>query len=238
MVTMRRTALAIGLLLLVAAVATASPAVAQPTTSAPADVAGDFNHDGFADLAVGVPGENGVAGAVNVLYGAGGGLGGTGAQVFFQVGGTPEAGDRFGSALAAGDFDGDGFTDLAAGASGEDFGGAFDTGAVSVLYGSPSGLTVAGGQLFTQLGSRAEDQDNFGWALAAGDFSHDGFADLAAAAPTEDVGTVRQAGAVSVLPGTAGGLTASGGRSFTQDSPGVPGTAETFDLFGGLEIVF
>jgi hypothetical protein len=41
-----------------------------------------------------------------------------------------------------------------------------------------------------------------------------------------------------VLPGSAGGLTRTGGRLFTQNSPGVPGTAETFDLFGGLEIVF
>ena len=53
------------------------------------------------------------------------------------------------------------------------------------------------------------------------------------AAPTEDVGTVAQAGAVSVLQGAGGGLTTAGGRLFTQNSPGVPGTAETFDLFGG-----
>jgi hypothetical protein len=83
-----------------------------------------------------------------------------------------------------------------------------------------------------------EAGDEFGEQLASGDFNHDGFAELAAAAPTEDVGTVQQAGAVSVLPGSAGGLTASGGRLFTQNSPGVPGTAETFDLFGGLEIAF
>jgi FG-GAP repeat len=128
MVTMRRTVLVASLLLLVAAATTASPAMAQPTASAPSDVAADFNHDGFADLAVGVPGENGIAGAVNVLYGAGAGLSGTGAQAFFQVGGTPEAGDRFGSALAAGDFNGDEFADLAAGASGENVGGAADAG--------------------------------------------------------------------------------------------------------------
>jgi hypothetical protein len=83
-----------------------------------------------------------------------------------------------------------------------------------------------------------EAGDEFGEQLASGDLNHDGFAELAAAAPTEDVGTVQQAGAVSVLPGSAGGLTASGGRLFTQNSPGVPGTAETFDEFGGLEIAF
>jgi hypothetical protein len=73
---------------------------------------------------------------------------------------------------------------------------------------------------------------------AAADFNHDGFAELAAAAPMEDVGTVSNAGALSLLPGSGAGLTSTGGRLFTQASPGIPGTPETFDLFGGLEVVF
>jgi|SRR5215207_2462296 len=193
---------------------------------------GDFDNDGFADLAVGVPGEGvgaaGAAGAVNVLYGSAGGLTGTGSQLFTQVGGAVEAGDFFGAALAVGDFDNDGFADLAVGAPFEVVGSRFEAGAVSVLYGTSGGLSTAGGQLFTQVGSGPEPGDWFGWALAAGDFNNNGFADLAAGAPFEDVASVVDAGVVSVLYGSTGGLTASGGQLFTQ----VGGAVEADDWFG------
>jgi FG-GAP repeat len=71
-------------------------------------VAGNFNADGFADLAAGAPGENtgttpdaSDVGVLNVLRGAAAGLTGTGAAQFTQsqAGGTTEAGDYFGGAL-------------------------------------------------------------------------------------------------------------------------------------------
>jgi hypothetical protein len=198
--------------------------------------AGDFDHDGFADLAAGAPfedvGATMDAGAVSVLYGSSGGLSRVGAQLFTQVGGAVEAEDVFGFALAAGDFDHDGFADLAAGAPGEDVGGAGRAGAVSAVYGTSGGLTTVGGQLFTQVGNAPETNDAFAQALAVGDFDHDGFADLAAGAPFEAVGTALDAGAVSVLYGSGGGLTRAGGQLFTQNSPGVGGGAEALDNFG------
>jgi hypothetical protein len=206
--------------------------------------AGDFDSDGFADLAVGAPLESlgGIpaAGAVNVLYGTPTGLTGSGSQTFTQnspgVGSIAEESDSFGDALAAGDFDSDGFADLAVGAPLESLGGIPAAGAVNVLYGTPTGLTGSGSQTFTQnsagVGSIAEEFDLFGFALGAGDFDNDGFADLAVGAPFESIGSIVNAGAVNVLYGTAAGLTGSGSQTFTQNSPGVGSIAEEFDSFG------
>jgi hypothetical protein len=198
---------------------------------------GDFNGDTFADLAVGVPGESvgsvAAAGAVNVLFGSPAGLSGTGSQLFTQFGSNPEFDDEFGLALAAGDFNTDTFADLAVGAPFENVGSIADAGAVSVLPGSATGPTTTNAQLFTQsVGSNPETDDTFGFALAAGDFNTDTFADLAVGAPFENVGSIADAGAVSVLPGSATGLTTTNAQLFTQDSPGVGSSAEEVDLFG------
>jgi hypothetical protein len=142
---MRRITILALLLLLAGALAIPARALAQPSAAAAASAAAsagaDFDNDGFADLAVGVPGENDFGGAVNVLYGSGAGLTGTGAQVFTGVGGGPIVGS-FGSAVAAGDFNNDGFADLAAGARSRRVGGADGAGSVGVLYGSSGGLTT------------------------------------------------------------------------------------------------
>jgi FG-GAP repeat len=222
----------------------ANGAVATNAAAAAANLQADFNSDGFADLAVGVPAENAGAidnaGAVNVLYGTAAGLTGTGSQLFTQdspgVGSSAEPGDLFGLALATGDYNHDGFADLAIGAPGEAVGAIVDAGAVIVLYGSAGKLTGVGSQLFTQdspgVGSGAEAFDFFGTMLAAGDFNHDSFDDLAVGAPFEAVSSIVDGGAVTVLYGTAAGLTGTGSQLFTQDSPGVGSSAEASDLFG------
>lgn len=207
----------------------------------------DFNNDGFDDLAVGVPGESvgavANAGAVNVIYGSVSGLQAAGNQLWHldspSVEGAAHAGDRFGAALACGDFDMDQFDDLAIGAPGDDVNHADDAGAVNVLYGSPRGLTAARNQRWHQNTSSVpgvpETGDRFGAALAAGDFNDDFADDLAIGVPGENLGTggLGNEGAVHVLYGGSGiGLTAWGNQLWTQDSRGLQGKAEPDDDFG------
>src|SRR5687768_1995998 len=102
-----------------------------------ASVIGDFNGDGVDDMAIGV-GE-GIGGGVNVIYGTPAGLSSNGNQLWTQdspgILDVAEAGDGFGNSLAVGDFDNDGFDDLAVGASGEEVNGFVDSGAVTGIYG-------------------------------------------------------------------------------------------------------
>ena len=77
-----------------------------------------------------------------------------------------------------------------------------------------------------------ESGDLLGAALATGDFDGDGFDDLAIGMPFENVGGLIRAGAVNLLRGSAGGLSAVGDQLWHQDSPGVLDTAENIDDFG------
>jgi hypothetical protein len=205
---------------------------------------GDYDGDGYDDLAIGAydeyVGAIENAGAVNVLYGSPSGLTDVGDQLWHQglpgVLGAAEDYDRFGHALSSGDYDGDGYDDLAIGAHGEDVGAIDGAGAVNVLYGSPSGLTDVGDQLWHQglpgvLGP-AEAYDFFGWALSSGDYDGDGYSDLAIGAYGEGVGAIDGAGAVNVLYGSPSGLTDVGDQLWHQGLPGVLGSAETDDYFG------
>ena len=115
-------------------------------------------------------------------------------------------------------------------------------GAVITIYGSATGLTATGSQFLTDGGifgipQFSELDDQFGFALAAGDFGGDGFDDLAIGAPREDFfGGVStdptDRGQVIIVLGSPTGLNTELRNFFNQDKAGILDDAEPFDRFG------
>jgi FG-GAP repeat protein len=234
---------------------------------------GDYNGDGKDDLAVGVPQEDiGIlsdVGSVNIIYGSASGLsahpllGNTvvASQLWNQnsngVQDNAETGEWFGYSLSSGDYNADGNSDLAVGVPLEDIsvnGIAPSTGAVHVVYGSATGLTVTAAtqaQFWTQNSSGmegiAEGDDYFGYSLSSGNYNGDNSSnskidDLLVGVPGEDIDAnndgiddIINGGAVNVIYGSSSGLSSTGVspvQFWTQNSTGMEGDAEIDDLFG------
>jgi hypothetical protein len=209
----------------------------------------------FADLVVGVPGEDipdgmsqiSDAGSIHVIYGFPSGLGPGDNEIFHQnvawAEDDAEAHDEFGSALASGDFNGDGNYDIAIGVPYEDIGTIISAGAVHVIYGSDSGgLSISGDQFLNQatlyVEGSAELSDHFGYALAVGNFNGDAYDDLAIGIPHEDFeysSTITNAGSVIVIYGSSIGLSPTAvlpDQMWHQDSTGIADSVEDYDWFG------
>ena len=233
------------------AVICASLLVGPPGATAAADgcspgSTSDFNGDGFADAVVADSAAT-VSGRVNagrlvVFYGDSDGRIGEGARRVVQQGSgtvsdSPEAGDRFGFALAAADLDCDDLTDLVVGSPYEDAGGV-DSGLVQIVWGAPTGLGT--GRASTALnpatfGNTAHAGDQFGYAVDAledvgqgGTGAPSAYA-LAIGAPGWDVGSQRDAGWVGFQVAYDGDNVE---LEVTQDSPSIPGAAQSGDRFG------
>lgn len=221
---------------------------------------GDFNGDGYDDLAVGAPFDDfsvdfGTgfeslldAGSVEVLFGSASGLAGSARQYLRQgVGtiensllGSPSSHEHFGAALASGDFNHDGWDDLAIGvpferaANGEVSGGAVHT-----LPGSAAGLSLIGDGLIYQSalpGTGIDFAAQFGATLATGDFNGDGHHDLAIGSPRYTLewglNLYPLAGRLHVLFGGSHGITSSGFQTFSQVSSTALGGPGGYDQFG------
>ncbi len=166
-------------------------------------------------------------GAVNVLYGAPGGLTASGSDLWTQdtrgVKGIAGHDHRFGAALAAGDLSRNGRDELAIGIPGGTISGHRRAGAVSVLYGRADGLSAVD-DLWSQdargIRGVAAPDDRFGASLAIGDFDGDGAGDLAIGVLSETVDGAFGAGAVHVLRGSGTGLRSGGDELWTQSSGG------------------
>ncbi len=164
---------------------------------------GDLNGDGYQDFLVGAP-DNDVGGtdfgAVYVYFGGP------------SVDGSPDLvlngdGGRFGDAITAADFDGDGWSDVIVGAPGRGIGGR-----VSVFRGGPGVLNVTADWVYDSPSAG----EQLGASLSAGDLDGDGDADLA-------VGTLNPVG------GAALRVLIFAGGSNADDLPaavllGTPGT--------------
>ena len=202
---------------------------------------GDFNGDGFGDLASGAPGKLTVStfrtGAVIVSRGTKWGIGWNNAAMLTPFDGghltDPGIAYRFGSALAAGDFNGDSYDDLAVGASDSTVQRVF------IYRGSASGLVaVPTVWKAADYSVSSGGADEFGAALAAGRLDGDSYDDLVIGAPGRSGGT----GAVFVLRGSAtglvlpaaGGVITPGSFTFSLSSGCRFGSALAIGNVGGL----
>ncbi|HSJ56433.1 MAG TPA: FG-GAP repeat protein [Anaerolineae bacterium] len=212
---------------------------------------GDFDGDSFLDLAVGVHGEAvgfiPTAGAVHVFYGTAAGLAAGGNELWHQdapgIADDPEADDRFGWALTARDFDGDGYDDLAVGVPWEDVGDpdqpgtiVANAGAVHVIYGSVGGLTADDSEVWYEgqdgIKGGLEPDSSFGHTLGAGDFNADGRDDLVVGKPWSDIGGFTDCGLVHVIPGGPFGLSSYSDRIWYQSDESLGGGHDPGDNFG------
>ena len=138
----------------------------------------------------------------------------------------PEAGDRFGAAVAVADVDRNGTADLIVGAPGENEG----AGAVHVVFGpgndgQPAPIVLRQGAV--GVPDRSEAGDGYGSAVAAMSGT------VLVGAPGEDLGDNESkvdAGAVHVLSISGGQV--AGATELNQDKQDFDGTVESGDRFG------
>ena len=152
--------------------------------------AADFNQDGYTDLAISSPGT--ANGFVNVYNGSASGLSGT---VSFTYTSTSSSGfDKAGTSLSSGDYNGDGYPDLAI--SGNEDNNLYPS--VKIFNGSASGLssptsiTIIGGNYSGETAS----------FVTSGDVNGDGYDDMAFGQPFSSGGNGRIQ--IFLSSGTAG----------------------------------
>lgn len=169
---------------------------------------GDFNHDGYADIAVSAIGANGNLGALYIYKGSASGLATT--PVSTLTGAAPWT--YFGRIFEVGDTNGDGIPDILVGAS-SPVGGI--PGMAWIYRGSTSGYANTKAETLFSPAALA-DADLFGESVAVlGDVDGDGYPDVAVAAPYH-LQDAKNSGLIAVFYGSANGIAASGRTQIIQ----------------------
>lgn len=215
---------------------------------------GDVSGDGVEDLVLGAAqadGESGAfdaldVGAVFILPGRQGGLdpvvdlaGPAPTGGLFVIEGD-DPGDQTGAALAAGDFDGDGLSDIAVGSRGAD--GVDhrrpDSGEVHLVFGSAVlRPRIALGRDADVVFVSAGVGDLAGSSLAFGDFDGDGAADLAIGAPLADGprGSLIDAGGVTLILGRPRAMLEALRPPPPEDLSNMARALQELDRVGGIK---
>jgi hypothetical protein len=169
----------------------------------------DLNNDGISDLAIGAPEAASDNGNVRVFFGSAGPLFNefaTGADVTIT---SASADARLGTAIATGDVNGDGITDLVVGAP-EHRVNNKKVGQFHVFYGPlASGAISSGSANVTIVGTASSDQGMLGRALAVVNVNGDTIADVLAGAPEADFTDDKQGGVYVFFGGSLASGTAA-----------------------------
>ncbi|HET9517013.1 MAG TPA: FG-GAP repeat protein [Actinoplanes sp.] len=206
---------------------------------------GQFNQDDYADLVIGTPWENDTVpttgvGMINVVPGGVNGVDVrdvsslTAASINKLKRGVSTG--QVGSAIVLADVDGAGRKEIVLGDGQASVGRRDEAGAVYAVSAGKTGVLTDRLTIITQdtvgVPGNAETYDGFGTAVAAGDVTGDGYADVLVGTPGEDIGVRSQAGAATLLRGTAKGLTGTGAQAVDRTSAGSPHKPRDFEWFG------
>ncbi|HLP10962.1 MAG TPA: FG-GAP-like repeat-containing protein [Flavobacteriales bacterium] len=151
---------------------------------------GDVNGDGFSDMAVGASNYDNSIVNTGMVYVFNGSQEGYSSSPSAVLTGPPNANAFFGCSIgAAGDVNGDGFSDVIVGASGYNSGPTASEGAAFIYLGTSTGINT---NYFLKLEGNSTNAQ-FGFSVAgAGDVNGDGYSDVIVGAKTYNGGTANE----------------------------------------------